>query len=197
MAMLDVALILQASHMVDHFHNGHTTKRAGNRMRFPESSMQEASDGLVQLAASNGRQHRRFYNAIGEAGEAERTSLDERYARYEEKQAMIARKMKEKTAQEWEDYLQSKHVPATRVRELRETLQDPHLKHRGVLHRHENVPGVGKPVTVPLAGFKYLHDGPSIQTPPPKLGQHTDEILASVGYDATEIQAMRKGGAVA
>ena len=197
MAMLDVALILQASHVVDYFHNGHTTKRAGNRMRFPESSMQEASDGLVQLAASNARQHRRFYNAIGEPGEAERCSLDDRYARYDEKQSMIAKKLKEKTAQEWEDYFQSKHVPATRVRELKETLQDPHLKHRGVLHRFESVPGVDKPVTVPLAAFKFAHDGASIQTPPPKLGQHTDEILAAVGYKAGDIDAMRKAGAVA
>ncbi|HEX2826763.1 MAG TPA: CaiB/BaiF CoA-transferase family protein [Burkholderiales bacterium] len=197
MAMLDVALILQASHITDYFHSGHATKRAGNRMRFPESSMHEASDGLVQLAASNARQHRRFYAAIGEHAEAERYSLDERYGRYDEKHDMIARKLKEKTAQEWEDYFQSKHVPATRVRELKETLQDPHLKHRGVLHRHENVPGVDKPMTVPLAGFKFEHDGPSIQTPPPTLGQHTDEVLASVGYSKADIEAMRKAGAVA
>jgi crotonobetainyl-CoA:carnitine CoA-transferase CaiB-like acyl-CoA transferase len=197
MAMLDVALILQASHITDYFHSGHTTKRAGNRMRFPESSMQQASDGLVQLAASNARQHQRFYNAIGEPGEAERRSLDDRHARYEEKQSMIARKMKEKTAQQWEDYLQSKHVPATRVRDLKETLQDPQLKHRGVLHRHENVPGVGKPVIVPLCGFKFAHDGASIERPPPQLGQHTDEVLESVGYGTAEIAAMRKGGAVA
>lgn len=159
--------------------------------------MQQASDGLVQLAASNRRQHRRFYNAIGEAAEAERCSLDERNARYEDKQSMIARKMKEKTAQEWEDYLQSKHVPATRVRELKETLQDPHLKHRGVLHRHENVPGVGKPVTVPLQAFKFAHDGASIERPPARLGEHTDEILASAGYSTSEIASMRKAGAVA
>lgn len=197
MAMMDVALILQASHVTDYFHNGHATKRAGNRMRFPETSMQQASDGLVQLAASNKRQHRRFYDAIGEPGEAERCSLDERYARYDEKQSMIARKMKEKTAQEWEDYLQSKHVPATRVRELRETLHDPQLSHRGVLHRHESVPGVGKPVTVPLAAFKFGHDGPSIERPPARLGEHTDEVLASVGYSTEEIASMHKTGAIA
>ena len=196
MAMMDVGLMLQASHITDYFHSGHTTKRAGNKMRFPESSMQEASDGLVQLAASNARQHRRFYTAIGESAEAERRSLDERYSRYEEKQAMIARKMKEKTAQEWEDYLQSKHVPAARVRPLHETLQDPHLKHRRMLHRHENVPGVGKAVTVPLQAFKFAHDGASIERPPPRLGEHTDEILASVGYDADAIAAMRKSGSV-
>ena len=159
--------------------------------------MQEASDGLLQLAASNGRQHRRFYNAIGEPAEAERRSLDDRHGRYEEKQSVIARKMKEKTAQEWEDYLQSKHVPATRVRELKETLQDPHLKFRRVLHRHENVPGVGKAVTVPLCGFKFAHDGASIERPPPQLGQHTDEVLAAVGYTASDIAAMRKSGAIA
>jgi crotonobetainyl-CoA:carnitine CoA-transferase CaiB-like acyl-CoA transferase len=159
--------------------------------------MQEASDGLVQLAASNGRQHRRFYNAIGESAEAERRSLDDRYSRYEEKQATIAKKMKERTAQEWEDYLQSKHVPAARVRELKETLQDPQLKYRRVLHRHENVPGVGKAVTVPLCAFKFAHDGASIQRPPPQLGEHTGEVLTSIGYSAQQIAALRKSGAVA
>jgi crotonobetainyl-CoA:carnitine CoA-transferase CaiB-like acyl-CoA transferase len=197
MAMMDVALILQASHVTDYFHSGHATKRAGNRMRFPESSMQQASDGLLQLAASNKRQHRRFYSAIGEPAEAERCSLDERYTRYEEKQAIIARKIKEKTAQEWEDYFQARHVPATRVRELKETLQDPHLKHRRVLHHHENVPGVDQAVTVPLAAFKFAHDGPSIERPPARLGQHTDEVLAAVGYTANEIAELRKTGAVA
>ncbi len=197
MAMLDVALILQSSHITDYFHSGHHSKRAGNRMRFAESSMHEARDGLVQLAASNHRQHRRFYAAIGEPAEAEHYSLDERYSRWDEKNAVIAKKMKERTADEWENYLQSKHVPATRVRELREALADPQLKHRAVLHRHDTVPGVGKPMTVPLAAFKYAHGGPSIERPPARLGKHTDEVLASVGYSAAGIAALRKAGAVA
>ena len=196
MAMMDVALIMQSSHLTDYFHTGKHHQRAGNRMRFPESSMHEASDGLIQLAASNRRQHRRFYNAIGEAAEAERTSLEERNARYDEKHEMIASRLKQKTAQEWEDYLQSKHVPATRVRETHETLQDPQLKHRRVLHKHETVPGVGKPVTVPLAAFKFAHDGPSLERPPARLGEHTDSVLAAVGYSAAEIAALRKAKAV-
>lgn len=197
MAMLDVALILQASHITDYLHSGHHSKRAGNKMRFAESSMHEAKDGLVQLAASNSRQHRRFYAAIDEPAEAARCTLDERYARYEEKHAAIANKMKDKTADEWENYLQSKHVPATRVRELREALQDPQLKHRAVLHPHDTVPGVGKPMTVPLAAFKYAHGGPSIERPPARLGEHTDEVLASAGFSAAEIAALRKAGAAA
>jgi crotonobetainyl-CoA:carnitine CoA-transferase CaiB-like acyl-CoA transferase len=196
MAMLDVAMILQASHITDTLHTGRHGKRAGNRMRYAETSMHEAKDGLLQLAASNRRQHRRFYSAIGEPGEAERCSIDERNTRYEEKHAMIAKKIREKTADEWENYLQARHVPATRVRELHEALQDPQLGHRAVLHRHECVPGVGRPVTVPLAAFKFAHDGPSVERPPARVGEHTDEVLASVGYSAPEIAALRQDGAI-
>ncbi|HXV11090.1 MAG TPA: CaiB/BaiF CoA-transferase family protein [Burkholderiales bacterium] len=197
MAMLDVAMILQASHITDHLHTGRHGKRAGNRMRYAENSMHEAKDTLLQIAASNRRQHRRFYTAIGEPEEAERTSIDERNARWEEKYAVIAKKIREKRADEWENYLQSKHVPAARVRELPEALKDPQLTYRAVLHRHENVPGVEKPVTVPLAAFKFAHDGPSIERPPARVGEHTDEVLASVGYSAAEIAALRQSGSIA
>jgi crotonobetainyl-CoA:carnitine CoA-transferase CaiB-like acyl-CoA transferase len=197
MAMLDVAMILQASHITDYLHTGRHGKRAGNRMRYAENSMHEAKDGLLQLAASNRRQHRRFYSAIGEPEEAARCSIDERNARYEEKYATIAKKIRERTADEWENDLQSKQVPATRVRELREALKDPHLEHRAVLHRHETVPGVGKPVTVPLAAFKFAHGGPSIERPPARVGEHTDEVLAAVDYSAAEIAALRQAGAIA
>ncbi len=197
MAMLDVAMILQASHITDYLHTGRHGKRAGNRMRYAENSMHEASDGPLQLAASNRRQHRRFYTAIGEPEEAARCSIDERNARWDEKNTVIAKKIKEKTADEWENHLQSKHVPATRVRELHEALKDPQLEHRAVLHRHETVPGVGKPLTVPLAAFKFAHGGPSIERPPARLGEHTDEVLASVGYSTAEIAALRKAGAIA
>jgi crotonobetainyl-CoA:carnitine CoA-transferase CaiB-like acyl-CoA transferase len=88
-------------------------------------------------------------------------------------------------------------VPAARVRELREALADPHGQTRGVPHRHETVPGVDKPVTVPLAAFKCAHDGPSIERPPARVGEHTDEVLASVGYSTEQIAALRRSGAVA
>ena len=196
LAMFDVAMILQGSHITDFLHSGHHPKRAGNRMRFASTSAYATKDGLVQLAASNARQHRRFYEAIGDPDEAKRASLDERYARDDEKAAKVAEKMKEKTADEWETFLQSRHVPAARVRELREALADPHLDSRGVLHRHEHVPGIGKPLTVPLAAFTFAHDGPSIERPPAGVGAHTNEVLTALGYDGEKIAALRRSGAV-
>ena len=78
----------------------------------------------------------------------------------------------------------------------REALADPHLESRRVLHRHEEVPGVGAPITVPLAAFTFAHDGPSIERPPAGVGEHTDEVLKAIGYDAQQIAALRTSGAI-
>jgi len=50
---------------------------------------------------------------------------------------------------------------------------------------------------VPLAAFKFAHGGPSIERPPARVGEHTGEVLASVGYSAAEIAALREARAVA
>jgi crotonobetainyl-CoA:carnitine CoA-transferase CaiB-like acyl-CoA transferase len=47
-----------------------------------------------------------------------------------------------------------------------------------------------------MAAFKFAHGGPSIETPPPRLGQHTDEVLASLGYSKDDIANLRAEGAI-
>ena len=79
---------------------------------------------------------------------------------------------------------------------MEEALADPQLASRGVLHRHQGAPGVTGPFTVPLAAFKFAHDGPRIDAPPPALGQHTDEILAELGYSAADIAALHAEGVI-
>jgi len=197
MAMMDVALMLQASHMTDYHHTGHHPKRNGNILRFAPQCAYETQDGsLLQIAASNARQHKRFFEALGNPEEAKRSSLEERYARFDEKYKWVAEKMKEKTAEQWEVYFQSKHVPACRVRELREAVADPHVKHRGVLHRIENMPGAGKPMTVPLTAFKLAHGGASVERAPGRVGEHTDEVLKAVGYSDEQLAGLRKSKSI-
>ena len=197
MAMMDVALMLQASHLTDYHHTGHHPKRNGNILRFAPQCAYETKDGsLLQIAASNARQHKRFFEALGNPEEAKRSSLEERYARFDEKYKWVAEKMKEKTAEEWETYFQSKHVPACRVRELREAVADPHVKHRGVLHRIEEFPGAGQHMTVPLTAFKLAHGSASVERAPGRVGEHTDEVLKAVGYTDQQLAALRQSKAI-
>ena len=72
-----------------------------------------------------------------------------------------------------------------------EALADPQIASRGVLHRHEGAPGVEGGFTVPVAAFKFAHDGPRVDRPPPMFGQHTDEVLGELGYSAADIARFR------
>ena len=109
--------------------------------------------------------------------------------------AEIAALMKTRTAAKWEVLL-GEAVPAVRVRGLDEALSEEQLASRGVLHTFDDVPGVGPDVTVPLAAFTYAHGGPRADTPPPRLDQHTDEVLAEIGFAAAEIEALRRDGVI-
>ena len=48
-------------------------------------------------------------------------------------------------------------------------------------HRHATAAGIEGELAVPLAAFTFAHDGPRIDTPPPTLGQHNEEIFAELG----------------
>lgn len=194
-SMLDVALMMQASHITGHLYTGKSVGLRGNTTAYASGNLYDAKDGKVQLAASNGRQNSRLMEAVGRPDLAG-TDYETRAKNHAAEAAVLGDIMKQKTAQEWEDYLQSKHVPATRLRHMEEALQDPQLESRNLLHRHGVVPGVGKPLTVPLCAFKFAHGGPRIDTPPPRLGEHNESILKSLGYADSDIAQLRADGVI-
>lgn len=53
------------------------------------------------------------------------------------------------------------------------------------------------PIKVVNTPVKYSHATPGVRTPPPTLGQHTDEILQSAGLDESKIAKLRESGVVA
>jgi crotonobetainyl-CoA:carnitine CoA-transferase CaiB-like acyl-CoA transferase len=60
---------------------------------------------------------------------------------------------------------------------MAEAIADPQLASRGIIHRHAGGNGVDGGFGVPLAAFTFAHGGPRIDTPPPALGQHNEEIF--------------------
>ena len=71
-------------------------------------------------------------------------------------------------------------MSAARVRRLAESIHDPQFATRGVIHHHKSALGVDGEFDVLLAAFKFAHGGPRIDTPPPRLGQHNEEIRAEL-----------------
>jgi crotonobetainyl-CoA:carnitine CoA-transferase CaiB-like acyl-CoA transferase len=191
LAMLGVAMMMQASLMTGYFRNGSEPKPHGNKQPFATNSAYDAKEGMVMIGASNIRQQARFWRAV-ERTDMIKTDNEARVDDREREAEIIADIIKTKTADEWEVYFQTRHVPAARVRTMAEALADPHFTGRRVFHKFDSVAGIDGPVGVPLAAFRFAHGGPSIERPPPEFGADTDAVLAEHGYSAEEIAGFRR-----
>ena len=191
LAMLGVAMMMQASLMTGYFRNGSEPKPHGNKQPFATNSAYDAKEGMVMIGASNIRQQARFWRAV-ERTDMIKTDNEARVDDREREAEIIADIIKTKTADEWEVYFQARHVPAARVRTMAEALADPHFTGCRVFHKFDSVAGIDGPVGVPLAAFRFAHGGPSIERPPPEFGADTDAVLAEHGYSAEEIAGFRR-----
>lgn len=180
MAMLDVAMTLMSSHLTGYLRNGVHPRPSGNRNPHATNSAYQTKDGLVMLGASNLRQQRRLWMLLERPDLIKKTN-EEREADHEREAAILREIMLTRTAVEWEELLQARHVPAARVRTMGEAVADPQLKFRGIVHYHADGNGFDGTFGVPVAAFTFAHGGPRIDAAPPELGQHNAEIFRELG----------------
>jgi crotonobetainyl-CoA:carnitine CoA-transferase CaiB-like acyl-CoA transferase len=173
-------MILMSSHLTGYLRNGVHPKPKGNRHPHATNGAFVAKDGLVMLGASNLRQQAQLWKLLGRPDMIKKTN-DERDADHAREIAVLEEIMRMRTSDEWETFLQANHVPAARVRTMGEAVADPQLASRGIIHQHTGGAGIEGGFGVPLAAFTFAHGGPRIDTPPPTLGQHNDEIFAELG----------------
>ena len=76
------------------------------------------------------------------------------------------------------------------VATLSEMMRDPQVRHR------EMVTQTGEGRTTLGNPLKLTATPPTLRTPPPELGQHTDEVLAGLGYSTGDVAGLRARGVV-
>jgi crotonobetainyl-CoA:carnitine CoA-transferase CaiB-like acyl-CoA transferase len=110
-------------------------------------------------------------------------------------QAALAAEFAKHDGEAIEATLSSAGVPCGLVRTIPEACEMPHLAGRELVHEFSGVLPEEARGRALNAGFLCDEDGPELSGPPPRLGQHTRDVLASLGYAAGEIDGMLKSGA--
>jgi crotonobetainyl-CoA:carnitine CoA-transferase CaiB-like acyl-CoA transferase len=185
-------------HLAGFLGSGVEPGRQGTAMSFiaPYEAFATA-DGELFVAAPNDQLFVRFVTVIGLpalAAEPRYRTNPERVRRRDDLLAHIRPRLLERSAEEWEEVLTAAAVPCSRVRGVAELAADPQLDALGLLR---SLPHPGAPdlrlVDVPMS-----RDGgrAAAWRPPPRLGEHTDDVLSELGYASNEVAALRAAGVV-
>jgi crotonobetainyl-CoA:carnitine CoA-transferase CaiB-like acyl-CoA transferase len=201
LGLLDTQVAWLTYEGLNYLTSGELPKRVGNQHpNVVPYDVLPASDGSFILAVGNDAQFARFCAFAGMAELAEdprfATNADRvrnRAALYQVLPGLTAKK----TAQEWLDGLTERGVPCGPINKLDQVFADPQVRHREM---QVSVPYPGaKGGQVDLIGnpIKYSKTPVDYRRPPPRLGEHTEEVLEELlDMAPDEIKRLRDAGAI-
>ena len=161
------------------------------------TGMFETSDGFMNIAASGNVMFGRLSEALGAAEMAEDPRFVDGPSRRKNRREIheaISARTRTRTTAEWVEHLNANGVPSGPVYSLDQTFADPQVKHIGMAAavdhpRRGRMELVGQPVRFHRTPWR-------LRSASPEMGEHTDAILADLGYSESDIAALRESGAL-
>ena len=156
----------------------------------------QTMDQPINIAANTDQQ----WMALTEALECSELLSDPKYlTREDRKENRLALKqdleaiLNKRSSQEWLESLTARGVPAGPVLGVAEALEDPQIKAR---HLTQSLAFEEEVISLLSSPMMINDRRPNPEKPPPVLGQNTIRILTELGYETSEIDAMREQGII-
>ncbi len=104
-------------------------------------------------------------------------------------QERLARIFKQKTRAEWTEIMQQTDICFAPVLRMSEALEHPHNRHR---ESFVEIDGIAQPAPAP----RFRGTPTRVQSPPARIGEHTDAVLRDWGFSDDEVAQLHRSGAV-
>jgi formyl-CoA transferase len=205
MALLDVGMAILANQAAGFLNTGKVPQRQGNShpslapyQDFP------TADGSMLLAIGNDGQFARFCAAIGQ----EQWAADARFAsntlRVENRGVLIPAieaVTRTRTTAQWIALLEDKAVPCGPINTIGQAFSDEQVLARNLVINQavapvETAQTAIQSIATVASPLRLTDTPPVLHRAPPGLGEHTDAVLASLGFDMDAIAALRASGVV-
>jgi len=155
-----------------------------NRVLSSQRRPYATQDGYICVMPQSDAHWRSFFKICGSpalADDSRFATLAERTRHIDMLYEIVAQNMKQRTTQTWGDALDAAEIPNTPLARLNELPQDPYLTGTGFFRPYDH-PSEGRLVGMAIAQ-RFSGTPASIRRPPPQLGQHTQEIMRSIGME--------------
>jgi crotonobetainyl-CoA:carnitine CoA-transferase CaiB-like acyl-CoA transferase len=137
----------------------------------------------------------RFVGQEALANDARFLTNVKRIENYEALMPIVRDIIKHRSTDDWLTALREVGVPCGRINTTAQALSDPHLIERGLIIELEHPAlGIVKSIATPV----HMSETPLVyHRHPPTLGEHTDEVLTELDYDASTIAEFHEEGIIA
>ena len=198
-ALLDAILPMMGWSLSNYLIAGEKPVRMGNdNFTAAPSGAFQAKDGLLNISANKDEQWQELCKIL----DLEELITDPRFAerdtrkknRYELTRILNER-LKVKTAAEWEKILNAHGIPSGTVNTLENAIHQPQVQHRKLLKEVQDE----KLMNITVCGLapKFSAISPQDLSFPPRLGEHTEEIMKRLSYEEETIAEYREKGVIA